>query len=307
MIEVRELSKSFGAKRAVDDVTFRIHPGMVTGFLGPNGAGKSTIMKLIVGLERPTSGTATIGGAQYRALASPMAEVGVLLDAGWVHPARTARHHLEALGLTQGYGRTRVDEVLALTGLASVGSTQIRKFSLGMKQRLGLAAALIGDPQFLILDEPVNGLDPDGVIWIRTLLRELAAEGRAVLVSSHLMSEMEQTADRIIVIGRGRVIADGALHEVMDGQNEASVIVRSPRPDELFKMLRRAGAQVTDAGGGAMRVVGPAIAAIGDLAANANIPLHELRVVDGSLEDAYRKLVGDDVVHAAGTRTETRR
>lgn len=306
MIDVRELSKTFGAKRAVDDVTFTIRPGMVTGFLGPNGAGKSTVMKLIMGLERPTSGSAVIGGASYASHPAPMSEVGALLDAGWVHPARSARNHLRGLALTHRFGRARVEEVLDLTGLASVGSTPVRKFSLGMKQRLGLAAALLGDPEVLILDEPVNGLDPDGVIWIRTLLRELAGEGRTVLVSSHLMSEMEQTADRIIVLGRGRVVADGTLKEVM-GRNEAAVVVRTPQTGVLFEMLRGAGATVTDAGNGAMHVVGVGIEDIGRLAASASLTLFELRAVDGSLEDAYRALVGDDVVHAAGARKEAGR
>ncbi|MGG7510479.1 ABC transporter ATP-binding protein [Plantibacter sp. YIM 135249] len=304
MIEAHELTKSFGAKTAVDDVSFTIRPGMVTGFLGPNGAGKSTIMKLILGLERPSSGSVTVNGAVYRSWAAPMREVGALLDAGWLHPRRPARAHLRSLAVTHGYGKRRVEKVLELTGIASAAASPTGKFSLGMRQRLGIAAALLGDPRTLILDEPVNGLDPDGVIWIRTFLRELAAEGRTVLLSSHLMSEMEQTADRIIVMGRGRVIADGSLHDIMADEDGATVLVRSPRLAELVEMVVGRGARVVDHGEGAVQITGAPIAAVGALAARAGIELHELRTIEGSLEDAYRRLVVDSVEHSAGARTE---
>ncbi|WP_426624778.1 ABC transporter ATP-binding protein [Leifsonia sp. McL0607] len=306
MIEVHALSKSFGAKRAVDDVSFAVRPGMVTGFLGPNGAGKSTIMKMILGLERPTSGSAEIGGMPYAKLAAPMSEVGALIDASWVHPGRSARSHLRSVGLTQGHGRRRVEEVLDLTGLTQSASKRVGTFSLGMKQRLGLATALLGDPGVLILDEPVNGLDPDGVIWIRTFLRELAAEGRTVLLSSHLMSEMEQTADRIIVIGRGRLIADETLGELVGGRNERAVVVRSSQLSVLVDALRRDGASVTAEGDDAARVAGWTTDAVGEVASAANVTLHELRSIEASLEDAYRRIVADDVVHAAGARTESK-
>ncbi|MGG7465219.1 ATP-binding cassette domain-containing protein [Plantibacter sp. YIM 135347] len=306
MIEAHELSKSFGVKAAVDDVSFTIRPGTVTGFLGPNGAGKSTVMKLILGLERPSSGSVTVSGSAYRSLAAPMREVGALLDAGWLHPRRPARAHLRSLAVTHGYGKRRVEEVLELTGIASAAASPIGKFSLGMRQRLGIAAALLGDPRTLILDEPVNGLDPDGVIWIRTFLRELAAEGRTVLLSSHLMSEMEQTADRIIVMGRGRVIADGSLHDIVADTAGASVLVRSPQVGALVEMLTGRGAHVSDGGDGAVRVTGTPIDAVGALAAHAGIELHELRTIERSLEDAYRRLVIDSVEHQAGDRMAAR-
>lgn len=306
MIEAHELTKRFGAKTAVDAVSFTVRPGVVTGFLGPNGAGKSTIMKLTLGLQRPSSGSVTINGKRYTKAAAPMREVGALFDAGWVHPRRSARNHLRAIALTQGYDRKRVDDVLEQVGIASASDANVATFSLGMKQRLGIATALIGDPDTLILDEPINGLDPDGVIWVREFLRELAAEGRTVLLSSHLMSEMEQTADRVIVIGRGNVLADGELTEIIAGGTESSVIVRSPRLNEFADVLTRAkaGFSIED---GSIRVTGVSAADVGDLAAHVGIPLHELRSAEGSLEDAYRQLVGGSIEHGAGARTELER
>ncbi|MGG7510448.1 ABC transporter ATP-binding protein [Plantibacter sp. YIM 135249] len=306
MIEAHELTKRFGDKHAVGGVSFTVRPGVVTGFLGPNGAGKSTIMKLALGLQRPTSGSVSVNGSQYTRSSAPMRDVGALLDASWAHPRRSARNHLRAIGLSQGYGRSRVDQVLEQAGLASVAERNVGTFSLGMKQRLGIATALLGDPATLILDEPVNGLDPDGVIWIREFLRELAAEGRTVLLSSHLMSEMQQTADRIIVIGRGAILADGELQDIIAGGTEASVIVRSPRLKEFADVLQRAGAgfSVED---GTIRVSGASAADVGDLAAHVGIPLHELRSSERSLEDAYRQLVGDSIEHGAGARTELQR
>ncbi|MGG7465174.1 ABC transporter ATP-binding protein [Plantibacter sp. YIM 135347] len=306
MIEAHELTKRFGDKTAVNGVSFTVRPGVVTGFLGPNGAGKSTIMKLTLGLQRPTSGSVTINGKRYTQSAAPMREVGALLDAGWVHPRRSARNHLRAIALTQGYDRGRVDDVLEQAGLTSAADANAGTYSLGMKQRLGIATALLGDPSTLILDEPVNGLDPDGVIWIRELLRELAAEGRTVLLSSHLMSEMEQTADRVIVIGRGEVLADGELQDIIAGGTKASVIVRSPRLHEFADVLQRAGVEPMIEHD-LIRVSGASAADVGDLAAHVGIPLHELRSADRSLEDAYRQLVGDSIEHSAGARTEKKR
>ncbi|HET8896690.1 MAG TPA: ATP-binding cassette domain-containing protein, partial [Protaetiibacter sp.] len=229
MIEATRLTKRYGAKTAVDDATFSVRPGMVTGFLGPNGAGKSTTMRMIVGLDRPTSGTVTIDGRPYSALEAPLREVGVLLDAKAVHPGRSARGHLRALAATHSIPSSRVDEVIGLTGLDAVAGKRVKGFSLGMGQRLGIAAALLGDPATLILDEPVNGLDPEGVIWVRKLARHLASEGRTVFLSSHLMSEMAQTADHIIVLGRGRVIADAPVAEIVAGATgQSAVRVRSP-------------------------------------------------------------------------------
>lgn len=250
---------------------------MVTGFLGPNGAGKSTIMKLALGIERPAGGSILFNGQEYRRSSAPMREVGALLDAGWVHPQRSARAHLHSLAVTHGHGKRRVAEILELTGIASVGRAPAGGLSLGMRQRLGIATALLGDPKILILDEPVNGLDPDGVIWIRKFLRELAGEGRTVSLSSHLMAEMEQTADRIIVVGRGRILADGALNDVVAGVHEATVAVRGPRIDSLIDELIRSGAHLTSREDGGVDVRGTTGASIGALAANLGTELHELR------------------------------
>nr|WP_315267759.1 ABC transporter ATP-binding protein [Microbacterium lemovicicum] len=295
MIVAEQLTKRFGDKTAVDDVSFTVRPGKVTGFLGPNGAGKSTTMRMIVGLDRPTSGSVTVGGARYATLRSPLTEVGVLLDAKAVHTGRTARDHLRAMAATHGLGRSRVDEVIELTGIGSVAGKRAGKFSLGMGQRLGIAAALLGDPHTLILDEPVNGLDPEGVRWVRQFVRHLASEGRTVLLSSHLMSEMAQTADHVIVLGRGRVLADAPLSDLVRAWTTTTLVVRSPRLTELTNALAGPDITVTAVEPGAASVTGTTAVAVGDLAASLGIPLHELSPRSGSLEDAYLALTGDAV------------
>src|SRR5690606_13176373 len=300
MIEATRLTKHYGDKTAVDDATFSVRPGLVTGFLGPNGAGKSTTMRMIVGLDRPTSGTVTIDGRPYSALAAPLREVGVLLDAKAVHPGRSARGHLRALAATHGIPNSRVDEVIGLTGLDAVAGKRVKGFSLGMGQRLGIAAALLGDPATLILDEPVNGLDPEGVIWVRKLARHLAAEGRTVFLSSHLMSEMAQTADHIIVLGRGRVIADAPVAEIVaSATGVGAVRVRSPHAEQLAAVLATEnGTSTPDATG--LTVTGIRSERIGELAAQHGLVLHELTPVAGSLEDAYLALTQDEVEYHAG-------
>ena len=300
MIEAVGLSKRYGQKVAVDDVSFTVKPGMVTGFLGPNGAGKSTTMRLIVGLDRPTSGRVTVNGANYVNLRAPLREVGVLLDAKAVHTGRTAENHLLALGATHGIGRTRVTEVIALTGLESVARRRVGGFSLGMGQRLGIAAALLGDPGVLILDEPVNGLDPEGVIWVRELTRHLAREGRTIFLSSHLMSEMAQTADHIIVLGRGRVIADAPVATIEALAAGDVVRVRTPDATRFAALLADAGVTVTATEPELLQVSGLPAPRIGELAAQQGIVLHELTPVVGSLEDAYLALTQDEVEYHAG-------
>jgi ABC-2 type transport system ATP-binding protein len=295
MIVAENLSKSFGAKRAVADVSFTVQPGKVTGFLGPNGAGKSTTMRMIVGLDRPTGGRVTVNGRPYAQLRSPLTEVGVLLDAKAVHTGRTARNHLRAMAATHGIPRTRVDEVIELTGIGSVAGKRAGKFSLGMGQRLGIAAALLGDPHTLILDEPVNGLDPEGVRWVRQFVRHLAAEGRTVLLSSHLMSEMAQTADHVIVLGRGQVLADADLSALVRAWTSNAVLVRSPRLSDLVAAVSGPDITVTASEPGMAEITGITAAAIGDLAASLGIPVHELTSRSGSLEDAYLALTGDSV------------
>ncbi len=300
MIEVARLTKRYGGKTVVDDVSFRIEPGKVTGFLGPNGAGKSTTMRMIVGLTRPSAGSATIDGQPFEALRSPLTEVGVLLDGRAFHPGRSARSHLLAVATTHGIPHRRVEEVIDVTGLESVARKRAGGFSLGMGQRLGIAAALLGDPRVLILDEPVNGLDPDGVIWVRELAKSLAAEGRTVFLSSHLMSEMALTADHVIVLGRGRVVADAPIAEMVARASGANVRLRSPRATELVGLIGSAGWTVAPADDGALLVSGATAAQIGDLAAGAAIPLHELSPVAGTLEDAYLALTRDDVEFRSG-------
>ena len=295
MIVAENLSKSFGANRAVADVSFTVQPGKVTGFLGPNGAGKSTTMRMIVGLDRPTGGRVTVNGRPYAQLRSPLTEVGVLLDAKAVHTGRTARNHLRAMAATHGIPRTRVDEVIELTGIGSVAGKRAGKFSLGMGQRLGIAAALLGDPHTLILDEPVNGLDPEGVRWVRQFVRHLAAEGRTVLLSSHLMSEMAQTADHVIVLGRGQVLADADLSALVRAWTSNAVLVRSPRLSELVAAVSGPEITVTASEPGTAEITGITAAALGDLAASLGIPVHELTSRSGSLEDAYLALTGDSV------------
>lgn len=297
MITARGLSKRYGAKLALDDVSFDIEPGLVTGFLGPNGAGKSTSMRLMVGLDRPTSGTVTVAGKPFAEHDAPLTVAGVLLDAKGVHPGRSARSHLRALAATHGIGMRRVDQVLDMTGLTDVANKRVGGFSLGMGQRLGIAAALLGDPQVLILDEPVNGLDPDGVLWVRTLVRAQAAAGKTVLLSSHLMAEMAQTADHVIVLGRGRVVADAPISDLL-GAGAPLVRVITPETTRLVHALR--GARLGDATGselridvdndGALTVHGIEAADVGRLCAHQGIELHQLSPVTGSLEDAYLAL-----------------
>lgn len=295
MIVADNLTKRYGAKTAVDGVSFTVAPGRVTGFLGPNGAGKSTTMRVIVGLDRPTAGRVTVGGQDYRQLRSPLTEVGVLLDAKAVHTGRSARDHLRAMAATHGIGRQRVDEVIELTGIGSVAGKRAGGFSLGMGQRLGIAAALLGDPHTLILDEPVNGLDPEGVRWVRQFVRHLAAEGRTVLLSSHLMSEMSQTADHVIVLGRGRVLADAPLPELVRTWTTTTLLVRSPRLSELVAALEIPDATVSAVEPGAAQITGITPQSVGDIAAARGIPLYELSPRVGSLEDAYLALTDDAV------------
>jgi ABC-2 type transport system ATP-binding protein len=300
MIEARGLVKRYGGTAAVDDLSFTIRPGQVTGFLGPNGAGKTTTMRLILGLDRPSAGTVTVNGRPYAQLASPMHEVGALLDAGAVHGGRTARSHLLCLAQTNGIARRRVDEVLGLTGLTSVAGKRIKGFSLGMRQRLGIAAALLGDPQVLMFDEPVNGLDPEGIRWIRTLMRSLAAEGRTVLVSSHLMSEMEYTADHLLVIGRGRLIADCGMAEFIARGSGQAVQVRTPHPDELTRAVAAAGGTVTPAEDPYLEVLGLTEEQVSDLAFARGIRLYHLAATRVSLEHAFMELTADSVDYRAG-------
>ncbi|MGO1392439.1 ATP-binding cassette domain-containing protein [Agrococcus casei] len=295
MIVAEHLTKRFGQKQAVSDVSFTVAPGKVTGFLGPNGAGKSTTMRMIVGLDRPTSGSVSIDGRSYSSLRSPLTEVGVLLDAKAVHTGRSAVNHLRSMAATHGIRRSRVDEVIEITGLTSVARKRAGGFSLGMGQRLGIAAALLGDPHTLILDEPVNGLDPEGVMWVRRFVRHAASEGRAVLLSSHLMSEMALTADHLIILGRGRVLADAPLADIVEQWTTKSVRVRSPRAREIAEAAASDTVSVTSRGNGYLDINGATAAEIGELAAARSLPLHELTPTTGTLEDAYLKLTGDQV------------
>jgi len=291
-IEVRGLTKRYGPDTVVDDLSFTVAPGQVTGFLGPNGAGKSTTMKMIVGLAAPTRGSVTIGGRRYRDLPVPLAEVGALLDAGAVHGGRKAYDHLLALAVSNGLPRRRVGDVLVRTGLDGVAGKRAGGFSLGMRQRLGIAAALLGDPRVLIFDEPVNGLDPEGIRWIRDFMRSLAREGRAVLVSSHLMSEMAQTADHLVVIGRGKLVADTAVSELVRG--EGAVLVRTPDPG-FAQLLATAGATVREGAETSLVVSGMTSAEIGKLAAYHGVALAELTPQRVTLEDAFMELTKDSV------------
>ncbi|NLF03825.1 MAG: ATP-binding cassette domain-containing protein [Actinomycetales bacterium] len=295
MIEATHLTKRYGSKTAVDDVTFTVQPGLVTGFLGPNGAGKSTTMRMIVGLDRPTQGRVRVNGRSYAEHRAPLGEVGTLLDAKAVHTGRSAYNHLHAMAATHGIGTKRVKEVIEMTGLESVARKRVGGFSLGMGQRLGIAAALLGDPQTLILDEPVNGLDPEGVLWVRKLVRHLASQGRTVFLSSHLMSEMALTADHIIVVGRGKVIADAPVADIIARGKGGSVRVRTPQAGQLEDLLRRASAIVTQADHDLLEVTGAPSAQIGELAAGAGIVLHELVPTKVSLEEAYMQLTVGEV------------
>jgi ABC-2 type transport system ATP-binding protein len=301
VIEVDHLVKRYGTVTAVDGLTFAVRPGHVTGFLGPNGAGKTTTMRVILGLDVPTSGTAHVNGRDYRALIRPLRQVGALLDASALHPGRTAEAHLLSVARSNGIARRRVAEMLQLTGLEAVANRRVRGFSLGMKQRLGIAAALLGDPPTLMFDEPVNGLDTEGIAWIRDFLKALAADGRTVLVSSHLMSEMAQTADRLIVIGRGRLIADTTTARLIESSARNDVLVRSPRAAELAALMQARGATVKTQDDGALAVTGLDAPAIGDLAAGHGIAVHALIPRSASLEDVYLDLTD----HSADFRATT--
>lgn len=304
MIEIRELTKRYGDRLAVDALSFQVQPGRVTGFLGPNGAGKSTTVRLILGLDAATTGRALINGRPYHRLAAPLREVGSLLDARSVHGGRSAYDHLLHLARSNGLARRRVDEVLDLVGLAAVAHHRVKGFSLGMTQRLGLAAALLGDPGVLILDEPINGLDTDGIRWIRGLLKELAAQGRAILLSSHLMSEMELTAEHLVVIGGGRLIADTNMRQFIEENSQASTILRSPQPQRLTATLHGRGAEVHPTPDGAWRVSGIDTATIGEIANTQRIPLYELSPRLESLEDVYTRMTSTSVEYrGSGTST----
>ena len=303
MIEVRDLTKRFGPKVAVDHLSFVVQPGQVTGFLGPNGAGKSTTMRLILGLDHPNSGEATINGKRYAQLTDPLRTVGALLEAKSVHTGRSARNHLLFLAQTQGLPARRVDEMLDFVGLREVAKKRAGSYSLGMSQRLGVAAAMLGDPQVLLLDEPVNGLDPEGVLWIRNLMKQLAGQGKTVLVSSHLMNEMAVTADHIIVIGRGRLLANASTAEVIARGSGRSVLVRTPDADKLTALITGAGGTVVPGHNGGpvdpddkapiLTVTGVPAARIGELAASASVVLHELTPQLATLEDAFLELTSD--------------
>jgi ABC-2 type transport system ATP-binding protein len=305
MLEVHELTKRYGDTVAVDHISFTVQPGVVTGFLGPNGAGKSTTMRMILGLDRPTSGEALVGGRSYAESPAPLAELGALLEAKAVDKGRSARNHLLALGATVGIGSARVDELLEVVGLADVARKPAGAFSLGMGQRLGIASALLADPQVVMLDEPVNGLDPDGILWIRTLLKELAAEGRTVFLSSHLMSEMEQTAEHLIVIGRGRIIADTSMPGFIAASSSNHVRVVSPHATSLRNLLVDDGVSITSVEPGVLDIEGVPAARIGDVAAEHGLTLHELTTVEASLEQAFMELTRDSLEFHGGTATPT--
>ena len=299
MIEAQGLVKDYGAKRAVDDLTFTVRPGVVTGFLGPNGSGKSTTMRLILGLDRPTSGDVTVNGKHYVEHRAPLREVGALLEARSIHTGRTAYNHLLALAKTHGIPKRRVMELIDFVGLHDVARKRAGQFSLGMGQRLGVASALLGEPHTLILDEPVNGLDPEGIQWIRNLLKQLAAEGRTVFVSSHLMGEMALTADHLIVIGRGRLIADTSVEEFVRRASRNVVRVRSPQAILLAEALAGPNVVVTPVEPGVIEVEGVDAAQIGDLALARHIAIHELAPQQASLEEAFMELTRDDVEYRA--------
>jgi ABC-2 type transport system ATP-binding protein len=310
VIEVSDLSKRYGDKTAVDHLTFTVQPGRITGFLGPNGAGKSTTMRLILGLDRPNTGGATIDGVPYTALHEPLKKVGALLEARAIHTGRSAFNHLWCLAQSQGLPKSRVDEVLALVGLTEVAKQRAGGFSLGMGQRLGLAAALLGDPSVLLLDEPVNGLDPEGVLWIRNLMKHLAGTGKTIFVSSHLMSEMSVTADHLVVIGRGQLIADESVEAFIERSSERSVLVRTPQPTQLVKELERVDGRVLVSTAAddpeLLTVRGMEAAAIGEKASAARVVLHELTPQRASLEEAFMEMTRDSVEYHAGAMTSGR-
>ncbi|MGG5752532.1 ABC transporter ATP-binding protein [Zafaria sp. Z1313] len=300
MIQADSLAKNYGRKRAVDGISFTVQPGKVTGFLGPNGAGKSTTMRMIVGLDRPTSGHVTVNGGDFTRHKDPLRQAGALLEAKAVHKSRSARNHLRMLAATHGIPHGRVDDVIALTGLDGVARKRVGGFSLGMGQRLGIAAALLGDPQTLILDEPVNGLDPEGVLWVRNLARGLAAEGRTVFLSSHLMSEMAQTADHLIVIGRGRILADAPITEIISASSRARTRVKTPDPQDLMRILAADGVTLTPTGPDELEVVGVPARAIAERAFDHRVLVYELTPLEASLEEAYMELTKDEVEYHSG-------
>ncbi|QJT00277.1 ATP-binding cassette domain-containing protein [Streptomyces asoensis] len=298
-IDVRDLTKEYGPRRAVDRLTFSVRPGRVTGFLGPNGAGKSTTLRLVLGLDRPTSGTATIGGQAYTALRQPLRHVGALLDAQAAHGSRTGRDHLRALAASNRIAVRRVEEVLAETGLAPAARRRVRTYSLGMRQRLGIAAALLGDPGSVLLDEPSNGLDPEGIVWIRGLLRRLAAEGRTVLVSSHLMNETASFADHLVVLGRGRLLADTPMRDFIDARVRPRVRIRTTDPTALTSALARHGHDAEEHADGHWTVHHARVDDIGRLLSDAGVPLLELTAEEGTLEQAYLDLTAAEAEFAA--------
>jgi ABC-2 type transport system ATP-binding protein len=294
VIQIRHLTKRFGATVAVDDLSFDVEAGKVTGFLGPNGAGKTTTLRLLLGLAHPDKGTASFDGVPYQQLRRPMREVGALLEARSYHPGRKARDHLLSIAQAGRIPARRVEEVLGLVGLSNVAGRKVGTFSLGMAQRLGIAAALLGDPPVLIFDEPVNGLDPEGILWARTLMQGLAAQGRTVFVSSHLMSEMSLTASHVVVIGRGHLIADSPVEDLVRRASGSVVRLRTPMPDAVTPRLVAAGASVRPLGDGALSVSGLGADAVGDIAFQAGAPVHELAAVEASLEEAFMELTKDD-------------
>ncbi|MFE2333712.1 ABC transporter ATP-binding protein [Streptomyces coelicoflavus] len=298
-IDVQSLTKEYGTRRAVDDLTCTVRPGRVTGFLGPNGAGKSTTMRLVLGLDRPTSGTATVGGRPYTALQEPLRHVGALLDAHAAHGSRTARDHLRVLAASNRVPARRIDEVLEETGIASVARRRVKTYSLGMRQRLGIAAALLGDPGVLMLDEPSNGLDPEGIIWIRGLLRRLAAEGRTVLVSSHLMNETASFADHLVVLGRGRLLADTPMREFIDARVRPRVRVRTPDATALKAALARHGHDAVEHEDGYWTVHHARVDDVGRIVSGAGVPVLELAADEGTLEQAYLDLTATETEFTA--------
>ncbi|MEU8542405.1 ATP-binding cassette domain-containing protein [Streptomyces sp. NPDC048717] len=293
MIEVDRLTKLYGTKAAVDGLTFTVEPGRVTGFLGPNGAGKSTTMRAMIGLDRPTSGRVLIDGRPYTELRYPLREVGALLDAKALHGGRTARAHLMGLARSNRVPERRVDEVLDVVGLTSAADKRTEGFSLGMAQRLGVASALLGDPSVLLLDEPVNGLDPEGILWIRGLMKKLAAEGRTVFVSSHLMSEMALTADHLIVIGRGRLLADTSVEGFIARNSRAYILIRTPEPERMRDVLAEAGIHTDNGPDGTLEALGTTSETVGELAAHRGVIVHEISPRTASLEEAFMQLTAD--------------
>ncbi len=307
MIQTKHLTKRYGATTVVDDLSLDIRPGIVTGFLGPNGAGKSTTMRMILGLEDPTSGTATIDGQPYRSIATPLRTVGAMLDASWVNPKRSGRDHLRWLAASNGIARPRVDEVLDSVGLTDAAGKAVGAYSLGMRQRLGLAGAMLGEPRYYVFDEPVNGLDPEGIVWIRQIMRRLASEGNTVLVSSHLLSEMALTADHLLVIARGRLVADTSVADFITEHSGGSTRVRAKDPGGLATALRALGGGVDvvrDDGTVRLVVTGLSTEQIGDAAASAGIAVHEISEEHASLEEAFMAMTRDGVEFRADRNLE---